>query len=125
MFASVLGNGRAELWDVCRSVLEPVAVYLKEGTAHVCIALHWPPRSSCFCLLSTWWREQLCKLHAPHAGAALTCAAFSGSKRSPVLAISSDDGSVALLALTGLPKPCNSAEEVYAALGLTRVAPHR
>ena len=31
VFASVLGNGRAELWDVCRSVLEPVAVFLREG----------------------------------------------------------------------------------------------
>jgi len=31
VFASVLRNGRAELWDVCRSVLEPVAVFLTEG----------------------------------------------------------------------------------------------
>ena len=31
VFASVLGNGRVELWDVCRSVLEPVAVFVRES----------------------------------------------------------------------------------------------
>lgn len=43
VFASVLGNGRAELWDVRHSVLEPVAVYLKEGNRKLYFTLAgWP-----------------------------------------------------------------------------------
>ncbi len=39
VFAAVLGNGRAELWDVCRSVLEPVAVFVRDGRP-ACAALY-------------------------------------------------------------------------------------
>ena len=55
-----------------------------------------------------------------HAGgASLTAAAFSANKRSPVLVVASEDGAVAVVALSGLPDTQNSPQEVYAALGIT------
>jgi len=75
----------------------------------------------CSCLRSTLRQTgDIADPSCLRAGAALTCAAFSGSKRSPVLAVASDDGSVTLLALTGMQEPSNDPGEVYAALGIAQ-----
>ena len=39
VFVSVLSSGRAELWDVCHSLLEPVTVFVKEGIVCSCFDL--------------------------------------------------------------------------------------
>ena len=50
VFVSVLGNSRAELWDVCRSVLEPVAVFVREGETGLRLPAVVEECPSCSCV---------------------------------------------------------------------------
>ena len=148
VFVSVLSSGRAELWDVCHSLLEPVTVFVKEGivcSCFDCLYAHLPIISAHHILTvscsysssntrvpsaaALTWRpaERLVNMldmrltrdaWMTAGGAPLTAAAFSANKRSPVLAIASEDGTVALVALSGLPTRSNSYDEIYAALGI-------